>query len=314
MQVQGMQQVQILGDEKPKRPPKPLTFRRVLLYLFLIVTSLIMFYPLLFMLVASFTTMADYQQSTWFPVPTSIYLDNWKEFLTRPDLLTWVGNTLLRVTWYITIPAAIAVLCGYVFTRLRFRGRDVIFTLLLASMMVPAVVYIIPTFIGLARFPLVGGNDITGQGGSGFINTWGALLLPGLVNAFYIFLMRQAYMVIPLDYEEAARVDGAGTMQILWEIYVPLLRPALAVIIILQFVSIWNDYLNPLVFAGGNQEIAPIALAAQRFIYTTSQRAGQVDYTRMFTVATVVTLPIVLVFLFLQRFFVKGVATFGVKG
>ncbi|MBZ0291122.1 MAG: carbohydrate ABC transporter permease, partial [Anaerolineae bacterium] len=218
------------------------------------------------------------------------------------------------VGWYILIPATVAVLCGYVFTRLRFRGRETVFMLLLASMMVPAVVYIIPTFIGLARFPLVGGNDITGQGGSGFINTWGALLLPGLVNAFYIFLMRQAYLVIPADYEEAARVDGAGTLQILWKIYVPLLRPAMTVIVILQFVTIWNDYLNPLVYAGGNQEIAPIALAAQRFMFRTAQISGQVDYPRVFTVATIVTLPIVVVFLFLQRYFVQGVAGFGVKG
>jgi multiple sugar transport system permease protein len=273
-----------------------------------------MMYPLLFMLAAGFTNMVDYQQSTWFPAPRTLYLDNWREFLTRDELLKWTGNTLFRVLWYITVPSAIAVLCGYVFSRLRFRGRDAIFVLLLASMMVPAVVYIIPTFIGLARFPLVGGNNIMGQGGSGFINTWGALLLPGLVNAFYIFLMRQAYMVIPIDYEEAARVDGAGTFQILWQIYVPLLRPALIVIVILQFVTIWNDYLNPLVYAGGNQDIAPIALAAQRFIYTTQQRAGQVDYPRMFTVATIVTLPIIIFFLVLQRYFVKGVAAFGVKG
>lgn len=309
-------EVQIFDERRSsnRHSSKPLTLNRVFLYIFLIVTSLIMFYPLLFMVVASFTSRVDYQQSTWFPTPSVIYLDNWTEFLTRDDLFVWIGNTMIRVVWYITIPSAIAILCGYVFTRLRFRGRDMIFILILASMMVPAVVYIIPTFIGLARFPLVGGNNIYGQGGSGFINTWGALLLPGLVNAFYVFLMRQAYLVIPVDYEEAARVDGAGTMQILWEIYVPLLRPALVVIVILQFVTMWNDYLNPLVFAGGNQDIAPIALAAQRFIFRTSQLAGQVDYPRMFTVATIVTLPIVIVFLFLQRYFVQGVAGFGVKG
>ena len=193
---------------------KPLTLSRIALYAFLIVTSIVMFYPLLFMLVAGFTSRVDYQQSTWFPIPKSVYLDNWASFLSRPDLWHWIGNTLIRVVWYITLPGAIAVLCGYVFTRLRFRGRDTIFVLLLASMMVPPIVYVIPTFIGLARFPLVGGNNIVGQGGSGFIDTWGALLLPGLVNAFYIFLMRQSYQGIPRDYEEAARVDGANTLQV----------------------------------------------------------------------------------------------------
>lgn len=296
-----------------KRNRAPLTLSRVLLYLFLIVTSLIMAYPLLFILVAGFTSQPDYQRSTWFPMPSALYFDNWIEFLRSPDLLIWVGNTLVRAVWYSVIPAVVALLCGYVFTRLRFWGRDVIFLLLLGSLMVPAVVYVIPTFIGLARLPLVGGNDIYGRGGSGFINTWGALLLPGLVNAFYIFLMRQTFLTIPRDYEEAARVDGANTFDILWQVYVPLLRPALAVIVIFQFVAIWNDYLNPLVFAGGNQEIAPIALAAQRFIFTTQGQIGRPVYTRMFAVATVVTVPIVVLFLLLQRYFVEGVAAFGIK-
>jgi multiple sugar transport system permease protein len=272
-----------------------------------------MAYPLIFILVAGFTSLEDYQRSTWFPMPTAVYFDNWVAFLTSDDLLIWLGNTLLRVLWYCTIPAVIALLCGYVFTRLRFWGRDLVFLFLLSSLMVPAVVYVIPTFIGLARFPLVGGNDITGQGGSGFINTWGSLLLPGLVNAFYIFIMRQTFLTIPRDYEEAARVDGANTFDILWQVYLPLVRPALVVIIILQFVAVWNDYLNPLVFAGGNQDIAPIALAAQRYIFSTQGRIGQPIWTRMFAVATVVTLPIVVMFLLLQRYFVEGVAAFGLK-
>ena len=291
-----------------------MTLRRIVLYAFLIITSLIMFYPLLFMFVAGFTTPADYAASTWFPIPQQIYLDNWTEFLQRPDFWQWITNTLIRAVWYIIIPATVSILCGYVFTRLRFRGRDTIFLLLLASMMVPPIVYLIPTFIGLARFPLVGGNDIFGQGGSGFINTWGALLLPGLVNAFYIFLMRQSFQSIPSDYEEAARVDGASTFTILWRIYMPLLRPALIVLVIFQFVNVWNDYLNPLVFAGGNSEIQPIALAAQRFIYTTAARVGQVDYPRMFAVGTIVTLPILVLFALLQRYFVQGVQGFGIKG
>ncbi len=292
---------------------KPLTFGRVMLYVFLISTSLIMAYPLIFILVAGFTSLEDYQRSTWFPIPSAIYFDNWVQFLTSNDLLIWIGNTLLRVLWYCTVPSIIALLCGYVFTRLRFWGRDTIFLFLLASLMVPAVVYVIPIFIGMARFPLVGGNNLMGQGGSGFINTWGALLLPGLVNAFYIFVMRQTFLTIPRDYEEAARVDGANTFDILWQVYLPLVRPALAVIIIFQFVAVWNDYLNPLVFAGGNQDIAPIALAAQRFIFTTQGQIGQPVWTRMFAVATLVTLPIVIMFLLLQRFFVEGVAAFGIK-
>ncbi|MBN1286926.1 MAG: carbohydrate ABC transporter permease [Anaerolineae bacterium] len=289
---------------------------RTLLYIFLISTSLMMAYPLLFAFAAGLTGTEDYYQSTWFPAPTEIHLDKWAAFLGRDDLRLWVANTIFRAGWYVVIPAVISVLCGYVFTVPRFKGRDAVFMLMLASMMVPGIVYVLPTFIMLARWPLVGGNDIYGQGGHGFINTWGALLIPGLINAFYIFLMRQSYQSIPRDYEEAARVDGANTLQIIWNVYVPLLRPALTVLVIFQFVAVWNDYLNPLVFAGGNEAIAPVALGAQRFIFSTSQntRAGLIDYPTMFAVATLVTLPIVILFLLLQRYFVQGVAGFGLKG
>jgi multiple sugar transport system permease protein len=181
-------------------------------------------------------------------------------------------------------------------------------------MMVPGIVYVLPTFIGLARFPYVGGNDAYGQGGSGFINTWGALLMPGLVNAFYIFLMRQAFQAIPRDYEEAARVDGANTVQILYKVYVPLLAPALVVLVIFQFVNVWNDYLTPLVFAGSNPAIAPVALGAQMFIRSTGMELGRPNYPRMFAVATIVTLPIIVLFIVLQRYFVQGVQGMGLKG
>lgn len=301
-----------ITQSKPVR--RPIRIGRILLYIFLISTSFVMFYPLLFALAGGISNQADYFRSTWFPIPQTIYLDNWINFFTGRDLWQWVVNTLIRVAWYITIPATVAILCGYVFTRLKFRGRDTIFLFLLASMMVPGIVYLLPTFIGFARFPGVGGNDAFGQGGSGFINTWGALLLPGLVNAFYIFLMRQSYQSIPRDYEQAARVDGANTLQILVRIYFPLLRPALIVLVIFQFVAVWNDYLNPLVFAGGNQAIAPIALGAQRFIKGTPIQLGRPDYPRMFAVATIVTLPIMALFIILQRYFVQGVQGFGLKG
>ena len=115
--------------------------------------------------------------------------------------------------------------------------------------------------------------------------------------------------------ERAARVDGANTLQIIWNVYVPLVRPALTVLVIFQFVAVWNDYLNPLVFAGGNEAIMPIALAAQRFIEAgVRMQEGEVNYPRMFAVATIVTLPIVTLFLALQRYFVQGVQGFGIKG
>jgi multiple sugar transport system permease protein len=297
-----------------------LPLSRVLLHLLLITGSVIMAYPLAFSLAASFSSLEAYAQSSWFPVPNSFYLENYTAiFTSQSKIPLWVFNTLLRISWYVLVPGTVAVLCGYVFARLEFRGRDTVFVVLLTSMMVPGIVYYVPTYVMIARWPLAGGNDLFGQGGHGFINAWPAMLLPGIVNVYYIFLMRQTYYSIPKDFEEAARVDGATTSQVLRHVYLPMLKPAMTVMVIFQFVAIWNDYLWPLVVAGGNEGIWPVALGFQRIMFSSASfkgaRAGFItDYPFAFTMATIVTLPTVLIFLFLQRYFVEGVQGFALKG
>ena len=170
----------------------------------------------------------------------------------------------------------------------------------------------------MARFPLAGGNDILGQGGSGFINHWPALLLTGLVNAYYIFLMRQTFNSIPRDFEEAARLDGANTAQILWRVYLPMLMPSLTVLVIFQTVAIWNDYVWPLIAVGGNMNLWTAALGFQRIVLAGSTAnvvsSGTLDYTWSFTVAVIATAPLIVMFLFLQRYFVEGAQGFSIKG
>ncbi|MCB0079867.1 MAG: carbohydrate ABC transporter permease [Caldilineaceae bacterium] len=295
-------------------------WERVALQMLLIIGSLVMAYPLLFGLAASISTLEAYAQSSWFPMPNSLYLENYIVlFTSQSDIPLWVLNTVLRIAWYVVVPGAVAVLAGYVFARLRFWGRDAVFILLLSSMMVPGIVYYVPTYVMMARWPLADGNDLLGQGGHGFINAWPAMLIPGMVNVFYVFLLRQTFYSIPKDFEEAARVDGANTLQVLLRVYLPMLKPAITVMVIFQFVAIWNDYLWPLVVAGGNQDIWPVALGFQRIMFSGASfkgaRAGVItDYPFAFTLATVATFPTVLIFLFLQRYFVEGVQGFALKG
>lgn len=299
---------------------KKIKRERVFLHLLLIVGSAIMAYPLVFGLAASFSTLEAYTQSTWFPIPDSLYVENYLVlFRVQSKIPQWIFNTLLRIGWYILIPGVVAVLCGYVFARLKFWGRDTVFTLLLISMMVPGIVYFVPTYVMIARWPLAGGNDIFGQGGYGYINQWPAMLIPGIINVFYIFLLRQTFYSIPKDFEEAARVDGATTIQVLARVYLPMLKPALTVMVIFQFVAVWNDYLWPLMVAGGNEDIWPVALGFQRMMFSGAAfkgaRAGMLtDYPFAFTLATVAALPTILIFLFLQRYFVEGVQGFALKG
>lgn len=293
---------------------------RSLLYLLLIISSFVMAFPLIFMILGSIGTTQDYIRSPWLPIPQSPTFENYFIILdpSKTDVLKWVFNTLVRAAWYIIIPGTVAILAGYVFAKLSFRGRDAAFTFLLMSMMLPGIVFQVPTFVMMARFPLAGGNDLLGQGGTGFINQWPALLIPGLVSVYYIFMLRQTFYSIPADFEEAARVDGAGTLRCLVSVYLPMLKPVITVLIIFQFVGIWNDYLWPLFVTTGNPDIYVMALGFQFLQQAGNSLKGLpntvTDYPFTFALAACSILPLVIMFMFLQKYFVEGVQGFAIKG
>jgi multiple sugar transport system permease protein len=185
--------------------------------------------------------------------------------------------------------------------------------------MVPGIVFWIPTYVMMARFPGAGGNNWMGQGGHGFVNDFPALMIPGLVNVFYIFMLRQTFYSIPGDFEEAARVDGATTLQVLWHVYLPMLKPVLTVLVIFQFVAIWNDYQWPLIVSSGNPNIWTVSLGVQKTLFLGAQIKGFPpgsfqDYPFAFALATMATLPLIFLFLRLQTYFVEGVQGFALKG
>ena len=293
---------------------------RTLLYLVLIVSSMVMAFPLLFMFLGSIGDITDYTRSPWLPIPLVPTLANYIIILdpSKTKMTQWVINTIIRAGWYIIIPGIVAVLGGYVFAKLRFKGRDAAFTFLLMSMMLPGIIYEVPTFVMMARFPLAGGNSILGQGGTGFMQQWPALLIPGLVSVYYIFMMRQTFWSIPADFEEAARVDGAGTIRCLWSVYLPMLKPVLTVLVIFQFVGIWNDYRWPLFVSSGNPNIYVIALGFQYLQQSGNALknlpATTTDYPFTFALATCTVLPLIIMFVFLQKYFVEGVQGFAIKG
>lgn len=298
-----------------------LTPQRVITYVLLITGSMVMAYPLLYAVMGSLCNIEDFLNSPILPIPTQLYLENYTVMVTADfPIFQWIGNTLIRIVWYITIPGIVAIFGGYAFARLRFRGREAVFTYLLSSMMLPGIVFWIPTYIMLARFPGAGGNNWVGQGGSGFINKWPALLIPGLVNVYYIFLMRQTFYSIPEAFEEAARIDGANTLQIMWNVYLPMLKPTITVMVLFQAVAMWNDYQWPLIVSGGNPDIHTLALGVQRALLSGAALKGWppgtaiTDYPFTFALATIASLPTILLFLWLQDYFVEGVQGFALKG
>ena len=186
----------------------------------------------------------------------------------------------------------------------------------LTGLVVPFILTSLPTYMMLARFPLAGGNSLGGVGGHGFVNEWPALFILGWVDVFAIFLMKQSYDMLPIEYEEAAKIDGAGFLTIIFRVYAPMLRPALVVVIVIVAVAIWNDYYLPLLFVGGNKELAPMALAVERSILglATGASLSWFPYPIVFTAAAVMSAPPLILYFFLQPHFVQGFSATGIKG
>jgi multiple sugar transport system permease protein len=324
---------------RPARRKLHIVFRpgRIVLYIVLIAGSLVMLYPLVVMVMGSVGSNADYIRSPSFPIPYHFSLAYYTTIMTpgttigqmangsfssgtssQADFPRLVLNTLIRIAWYMLITGYTSVVGGYALSKLRWKGREASFTYMLSSMVLPGIVYLIPTYVMMARMPLAGGNNIAGQGGHGLIDQWPALLITGWVNVYYIFMFRQTMGSIPNDFEEAALVDGAGTGQILFKIYLPMLKPVFVVLFINTFVALWNDYIWPLMAVAGNRDIMPIALGFQFLAMNVTAQAHMPPdlppFGFQFTVGVLSITPCILLFLFLQRYFVEGVQGFAIKG
>ncbi|WP_324668123.1 carbohydrate ABC transporter permease [Geochorda subterranea] len=199
-------------------------------------------------------------------------------------------------------------LAGYAFARLDFPGKSVLFFAILGTMMIPVYVTLIPLFILVKMFPLVGGNDILGQGGTGLIDTYGGLLVPHVITIFGVFLTRQFFSGIPRELGDAARVDGAGEFDIYLRIYLPLSRPVMGTLAIFVFTSVWDDFLWPLVVTNSDR-MRTVQLGLQIF-----QSQFRVEWGPLMAATLVVTLPVLLVFILNQRHFVRGIVATGLKG
>jgi multiple sugar transport system permease protein len=288
---------------------------RVLSYIFLSVSSLIMIYPVLYMALGTFTTPERFIETVVLPLPNTLNLA-----LFRHAFAAGIGDayrlTLIRCAFYITVTLVVGLTAGYVLSKLNFPGKNKVFLLFLSGMVMPSVLMIVPMFLQMAWWPLAGGNNILGQGGHGFIGNWPVLFVYGWVPPLAIFLFRQSYDMIPREYEDAARVDGAGMYTIITRIYLPLLRPPIAALTIITFLGMWNDFLWPSVALFDNEQYYPIAVRAPG-IYI-GQLSGGLDWNIFYPGGMlrsfVVLCPPAIVYFLLQRYFVQGLVTSGLKG
>jgi multiple sugar transport system permease protein len=263
-------------------------------HLVLIPIAVVMVIPLVWMLVTSLQTLDETRHYPPTLVPSSLEFRNYTDVLQQAPFTRWFVNTLIVTVVVVLGNLLFCSLAGYAFARIRFFGREAVFILILATLMVPFQVVIIPTFLIVRGF--------------GLIDTLGALMLPNLVSAFGIFMLRQFFLTLPVELEEAARIDGASRLGILFKIVLPLSGPALATLAVIMFLWTWNDFLWPLITIYSPENMTlQLGLA-------TFQGAHQTNTNLLMAANVMSLLPVLLLFFVAQRWFVRGIATTGLKG
>lgn len=199
-------------------------------------------------------------------------------------------------------------MAGYAFAKLNFPGKNLLFGLLLATMMIPIEAAVVPIFMVIRGFPFAGGNNIWGQGGTGFLNSYAGLILPGAVTIYGMFLFRQFFSTLPKELEDAARVDGCSEWGVFWRIALPQSRPMLATLGILSFLWRWNEFMWPLVCIS-KEEMKTVQLGLVVF-----RQELSTDWAPLMAASILISLVPLTVFILFQRSFVKGITFTGIKG
>ncbi len=263
-------------------------------HLLLAPTAIVFAVPFIQMFLASVTPAADLNRIPTPFVPTSLTLDGFGSLFSTSPVLLWLGNTAIVSTTAIVSHLVLCSLAGYGFARLRFRGRSAGFLLIVATIMIPTQVLMIPTYVLFARF--------------GVIDTLGAAIIPWLATAFGIFLMRQFFLSLPPELEEAGLIDGCTRRQVFFRIVLPLAKPALATLAIFTLLGSWNDLVWPLIAINNDQ-----AFTLQLGI-TSFQGTRRTEWGLLMAANVVATLPLILFFLAAQKQFVQTMTFSGLKG
>jgi multiple sugar transport system permease protein len=268
--------------------------RKAILYGLLTVIALLFFVPFIWSITTSFKTIPDSVNVNLIPHPwtTQAWHDIWHNY----DFPTYVKNSLFLAVVVTALNMVLGGLGGYAFARLRFPGRELLFLIVLATLMVPDQLRLVPVFVMLTKWHLIA--------------SFKGYFAINLVTAANLFFMRQYFLTIPKDFEEAAKLDGAGYFKTFWRVMLPLALPAIAALAILQFQGTWNDFFWPLIIFGqGSPKLytVQLGLALLHFNYSTL-------WPQVMAGSLIAILPILIVFLAFQRYFISGVVSSGVKG
>lgn len=269
--------------------------------------AIIMLIPVIMMVLTSFKTMAEIKSPVFHLIPESFSFINYADALAGGNWGIYFKNSLMITLLAIVFSLLFNSIAGYAFARLSFPGSKTLFMLLLIGLMMPPQVTMLPTFLIMAKFPLLGGNNLFGTGGTGLVNTYAGLVIPLVSGSFGVFLCKQFYENFPRSLDEAAQIDGTNKWQTYFLIYLPNSKAILATLSLLKGVSVWNDYLWPLVMTNSESK-KTLQLALTMF-----KTDGLIQWNQMMAAAVLIVLPMSMLFLCAQKYFVQGMVTSGLK-
>ncbi len=273
-------------------------FRKILMYILLTMIALVFMFPLIWMLVSSFKDDAGIFSDitglkAFLPSFKAEVFFNYQEVLGRIPLVKAMLNSLSYIVVVIVLGLIVNSMAGYAFARLDFPHKNLIFSMLLAIMVIPAQTVMLPQFSIIYKM--------------GLSNSYLALILPAIASPMYIFLFRQNFLGIPESIEEAAKLDGASALRIFFQRIMPLAKPIYATVTILVFIALWNDFVWPvMVISDTGKQTIQMALSSLFSI-------SPVNYGNVMAGLTIVTIPVLIIFLSLQKYYVAGVASTGAK-
>ena len=271
------------------------------------IASLVMLIPIIMMFMTSFKTMAEIQSPVFHLLPERFSLDNYRDAMSTGEWTVYFKNSLVITLTAVVLSLLFNSIAGYAFARLRFRGARVMFLLLMVGLMMPPQVTMLPTFLIMAKFPLAGGNNLLGAGGTGLINTYAGLVIPLVSGSYGVFLCKQFYENFPRSLDEAAEIDGANKWRTYFTIYLPNSKAILATLGLLTAVSVWNDYMWPLIMTN-SENMRTVQLALTMF-----KTDSGIMWNQMMAGSVLVALPMFVLFLCAQKYFIQGIVTSGLK-
>lgn len=262
----------------------------------IVLLALIFAVPLLWMFLTSFRTIEDSRRIPLTLIPDEFTLRAYKLLFAdeQNPVYIWAANSFIAATAHAALVLVVSSMAAYALARLKFRGKNVLFGIIIATLFVPGFIFLMPNYLMMDRL--------------GWLDTLIALIVPGAAGAFGVFFLRQFFLAIPKELEESALIDGANTWQIFTRIVLPNAKPALVTLGVLSFLGNWNDFIWPIFVLFSPERLTlPAGLS-------TLQQAYNIDYPVVMAGATVAAVPVLILFVFVQRYVIEGVASSGLKG